>query len=72
RPLPVQPGDRITVKVVLDGNAAVACVNDDICLSVRMYDRRDNTFGIWSDTVGAGIGNMQLRSVTDETKPAGE
>lgn len=65
RPLPVQPGDRITVKVVLDGNAAVACANDDICLSVRMYDRRDNTFGIWSDTVGTEISSMQLRSVPE-------
>jgi beta-fructofuranosidase len=62
RPLNVQPGDRITIKILLDGNAAVACVNDEVCLSVRMYDRRDNTFGIWSDTVGAGIEDMQLRS----------
>lgn len=60
RPLKIHPGDRITVKVALDGNAAVACVNDDICLSVRMYDRRENTFGVWSDTVGAEIEDMQL------------
>lgn len=65
RPLPVQPGDQVSVKVLLDGNAAVACVDDDICLSFRMYDRRDNTFGIWSDTVGAEISDMQLRSVID-------
>jgi beta-fructofuranosidase len=63
RPLHVRPGDRIAIKIVLDGDAAVACVNDDVCLSVRMYDRRDNTFGIWADTVGAGIADMQLRSM---------
>ena len=45
--------------------AAVACVNDDVCLSVRMYDRRENTFGIWSDTAGVKIENMQLRSVPE-------
>ena len=33
RPLPMKLGDRIRVKVVLDGNAAVAC------LFTRMYDR---------------------------------
>ena len=40
--------------------AAVACVNDDVCLSTRMYDRRENTFGIWSDTVGSEFANVKL------------
>jgi hypothetical protein len=62
RPLPMKPGDRIRVKVALDGNAAVACVNDDVCLSTRIYDRRENTFGIWSDTVGAEFSDVTLSS----------
>ncbi|MFZ4776245.1 MAG: hypothetical protein ACOYM3_12810 [Terrimicrobiaceae bacterium] len=62
RPLAMNPGDRIRVKVVLDGNAAVACVNDDVCLSTRMYDRRENTFGIWSDTVGSEFSKVMLQS----------
>jgi beta-fructofuranosidase len=62
RPLKIQPGDRITVKVALDGDAAVACVNDTVCLATRIYDRRQDTCGIWSDTVGTGVGEVQLRS----------
>lgn len=62
RPLPIGPGDRVTIKVVLDGNAAVACVNDDVCLSTRMYDRREDTFGIWSDTVGSEFSNVMLQT----------
>lgn len=60
RPIPVQPGQRITLKVAIDGDAAVACVNDQICVGLRMYDRRDDTLGIWSDTVGAEFCNVQL------------
>ncbi len=45
-------------EVALDGNAAVACVNDDICLSTRIYDRRADTFGIWSDTAGSEFAKM--------------
>jgi hypothetical protein len=70
RPLPMKPGDRIRVKVALDGNAAVACVNDDVCLSTRMYDRRENTFGIWSDTVGSEFANVTL-CVRQETEKEG-
>jgi beta-fructofuranosidase len=62
RPLKIQPGDRITLRVALDGDAAVACVNDTTCLATRIYDRRDNTCGIWSDTVGAEFENVLLRS----------
>ena len=61
RPLKIQPGDNITLKVLLDGDAAVACVNDSICLATRMYDRRDDTFGIWADTVGAEFSDLQVR-----------
>jgi hypothetical protein len=60
RPLKVQPGEWITVKVVLDGDAAVACINDTVCLSTRIYDRRENTFGIWSDAAGAEFAKMML------------
>jgi hypothetical protein len=60
----MKPGDRIRVKVVLDGNAAVACVHDDICLSTRMYDRRENTFGIWADTIGREFSRVMLQSNT--------
>jgi len=67
RPLKVRPGDRITLKVALDGDSAVACVNDATCLSTRIYDRRENTFGIWSDTIGAEFGNATLRA-SQETK----
>ena len=62
RTLPIKPGDRLKLKVILDGNAAVTCVNDDVCLSTRMYDRRENTFGIWSDTVGSEYSKVMLQS----------
>lgn len=62
RPLPIKPGDRLKLKVILDGDAAVACVHDDVCLSTRMYDRRENTFGIWSDTVGSEFFKVTLQS----------
>jgi hypothetical protein len=62
RPLQITPGDRLKLKVILDGDAAVACVNDDVCLSTRVYDRRENTFGIWSDTVGSEFSNVMLQS----------
>jgi beta-fructofuranosidase len=68
RPLAMKPGDRIRVKVALDGNAAVACVNDDVCLSTRMYDRRENTFGIWSDTVGSEFANVTLQMPPETEK----
>jgi beta-fructofuranosidase len=61
RPLQVRPGDRVTLKVALDGDAAVACVNDNTCMAFRMYDRRQSTFGIWSDTVGAEFRDVQAR-----------
>ncbi len=70
RPLPMKPGDRIRVKVALDGNAAVASANDDVCLSTRMYDRRENTFGIWSDTVGSEFASVTLQ-VPQATEKAG-
>jgi hypothetical protein len=38
-----------------------AYLNDDVCLSTRMYDRRENTFSIWSDTVGLEFANVTLR-----------
>jgi len=62
RPLKIQPGDWITVKVALDGDAAVACINDSVCLSTRIYDRRENKFGIWSDAAGPEFANIMLRS----------
>jgi beta-fructofuranosidase len=62
RPLPIKPGDRLKLKVILDGDAAVACVHGDVCLSTRMYDRRENTFGIWSDTVGSEFSRVMLQS----------
>ena len=61
RPVKIQPGDHITLKVALDHDAAVACLDDVVCLATRMYDRRDNTCGLWSDTAGTGINSVQLR-----------
>lgn len=60
RPLKIRPGGRITLKVALDGDGAVACADDTTCLALRMYDRRDNTFGIWADTTGAEFRRMTL------------
>jgi hypothetical protein len=54
----------LRLKVALDGNAAVACVNDDVCLSTRMYDRRADTFGVWADTMDAGFSSLLKRSVS--------
>lgn len=62
RPLSIHPGDRLRLKVVLDGNAAVACVNDVICLATPIFDRRQDTFSLWSDTAGAEFQDLQLRS----------
>jgi beta-fructofuranosidase len=62
RPIKIQPGDHITLKVALDNDTAVACFNDAVCLATRIYDRRDNTCGVWSDTVGTRINGVQLRS----------
>jgi len=62
RPLQFQPGDTLSIKIVLDGDAAVACVNDSTCLSTRIYDRRENTFGVWSDVAGTEIKNLTLRT----------
>jgi beta-fructofuranosidase len=62
RPIKIQPGDCVTLKVALDGDAAVACLNDAVCLGTRIYDRRDNTCGVWSDTLGTRIDGVQLRS----------
>jgi len=38
----------------------LAHVNDEICISVRMYDRRENTLGIWSDTIGTGFADFMM------------
>jgi len=62
RPLKFQPGDTLSIKIALDGDAAVACVNDNVCLSTRIYDRRENTFGVWSDVAGTKIENLALRT----------
>ena len=62
RPLAIKPGDRLKLKVILDGDAAVACVSDDVCLSTRVYNRRENAFGIWSDTVGSEFSHVMLQS----------
>ena len=59
RPIRIQPGDPVTLKVVLDGDAAVACLNDAVCLGTRIYDRHDNACGVWSDTVGTRIDGVQ-------------
>ncbi|TAN35652.1 MAG: hypothetical protein EPN23_10790 [Verrucomicrobia bacterium] len=67
RPLKIQPGDKISVKIALDGDAAVACINDTVGLATRIYDRRDNTFGMWSDTVGTEFSDITLRSVHEPT-----
>jgi hypothetical protein len=56
----VKPGDRVRLKVAIDGNAAVASAHDDVCLSTRMYDRGNKSFGIWSDTAGAGFTSVTL------------
>ncbi|MCY2989518.1 MAG: hypothetical protein NTY19_16830 [Planctomycetota bacterium] len=61
RPLSMRPGERILLKVALDGNAAVACVNDTICLATPMFDRRQDSFGLWADTVGAEFHDLRLR-----------
>jgi|GEM_PF-268691 beta-fructofuranosidase len=61
RPLKVKPGDRVRLKVAIDGNAAVASANDDVCLSTRMYDRGNKSFGVWADTVGAGFSDLTIR-----------
>jgi beta-fructofuranosidase len=67
RPLDIRPGDRVTLKVVLDGDAAVACVNDTICLSTRIYNRQDDLAGLWTDTVGAEFHDLRLA-----TPPVGQ
>lgn len=62
RPVAIRPGDHVTLKVALDGNAAVACLDDRVCLATRMYDRRADTCGIWSDTAGTEIQGVELRT----------
>jgi hypothetical protein len=69
RPVDVKPGDRVTIKVALEGDAAVACVNDTVCLATRIYDRRDDTFGFWTDTSGAEFDKVRWR-VTSPRAPA--
>jgi beta-fructofuranosidase len=62
RPIRIQPGDNVVLKVAIDGDAATACVNDTTCLATRLYDRGENTFGIWSDTAGAEFHEVRLQS----------
>lgn len=64
RPLKIRPGDQVVLKVALDGDAAVICVNDSICLATRIYERRENTCGVWSDTAGTAVRDVQLRRPT--------
>jgi beta-fructofuranosidase len=49
RPLPIQPGVPIRYRIVVDGTALVAYVNDQVALSGRLYTPRPGRVGLYAD-----------------------
>jgi beta-fructofuranosidase len=46
RPLALTPGKPVRLQIILDGTCFVACADGTTCLSGRLYDRRDDAWGI--------------------------
>ena len=46
RPLALTPGKPVRLQIILDGTCFVACAEGATCLSGRLYDRRDDAWGI--------------------------
>jgi beta-fructofuranosidase len=49
RPLHIEPGVPIRYRIVVDGTALVAYVNDQVALSGRLYTARPGRVGLYAD-----------------------
>lgn len=62
RPLHIQPGVPIRYRIVVDGTAMVAYVDDQVALSGRLYNPRPGRVGLYADgaTVTASAPSVRL------------
>ena len=64
RPLPMQAGDPITLRVMVEGTCLVAYANDRVALSCRMYDHRGGELGLF-----ASEGEVDFAGTVVKTRP---
>ncbi len=61
RPLVLQPGRSVRLRILVDGTCLVAYANDEVALSCRMYDHRSGRLGLFVSEGKARFEDMTVR-----------
>jgi beta-fructofuranosidase len=61
RPLVLQPGRPVRLRILVDGTCLVAYANDEVALSCRMYDHRSGRLGLFVSEGKARFEDMTVR-----------
>lgn len=61
RPLQLQPGEPISIEVVLDGTIAEIYVNAEVAMSTRLYSGESGQLGLFVDEGAATFHNLAIR-----------
>jgi beta-fructofuranosidase len=63
RPLSFKPGAPVRVAGLIDNNCLTIYVDDNVALSGRVYDRRDNAFGVFVQDTEAEFSKISFKAV---------
>jgi beta-fructofuranosidase len=61
RPLAMQPGQPLQLRVLVSGTCLVVYANDEVALSCRMYEHRDGNLGVFVTEGQARFEDVRLR-----------
>ena len=62
RPLPLQPGRKIPLKVLVDGSCCVIYAGDTVAVSTRLYDRKTGRLGVFVNDGTAQFSGLAITS----------
>lgn len=62
RPLAIHQHEAIHYRIIVDGSAVVAYVNDDVALSARMYGRPRRNYGLFADEAAVRFDSLGIRT----------
>ncbi|MFI6231162.1 GH32 C-terminal domain-containing protein [Micromonospora echinospora] len=63
RPLPIRPGQPVTMRVIVDKTAVVAYLNDTVALSGRLYPNTAGRCGLYADGSSVTVAGLSLRPI---------
>lgn len=62
RPVALEPGRSVQLRLLLDGTCLVAYAGDEVALSCRMYDHRQGDLGLFVTEGKARFRNLKIRT----------